>query len=278
MTSRRTEWAARGLRATMVFDRAATVAGAARSALVLAFASDEVLARYSDLAYGATTSYLPDSPDFDANLFPFEEEALERYFPPPPGRILIGAAGGGREALALARRGYEVVAFEPSAPLVSGLAAHIPAGLKVSAYRATYEDLPRLAPALPGADAADLNALPRFDAAILGWGSLSHLLSEERQVAALRAMSAVTDGPVLVSFRTDPHATGEARSQRERIKRLLPGRNKIHGNYFNMQIGFYQAFSREQLESIFAQAGLRVEKVDAADASGFWGHAVLTKA
>lgn len=277
MTERRTEWLARGLRATMIFDRAAAAAGAARSALVLAFAPDEVLARYSDLAYGATTSYLPDSPDFDANLFPFEEAAFADYFPPPPGRVLIGAAGGGREALALARRGYEVVAFEPSAPLVAGLAAHIPAGLKITAYRATYEDLPRLAPALPGAEPADLTALPRFDAAILGWGSLSHLLSEERQVAALRAMASATDGPVLVSFRTDPHATGEARSQVEQLKRLLPGRNKIHGNYFNMQIGFYQAFSREQLESLFAQAGLTVEKLDTADSSGFWGHAVLRR-
>ena len=87
----------------------------------------------------------------------------------------------------------------------------------------------------------------------MGWGSFSHLLSEQRQVEALRAMSTVTDGPVLVSFRTDPHATGEARSQLEQVKRLLPGRNKIHGNYFNMQIGFYQAFSREQLESLFAR-------------------------
>jgi hypothetical protein len=261
----------------MIFDRAAALAGAARSSLVLAFASDEVLARYSDLAYGATTSYLPDSPDFDANLFPFEEAAFDTFFPPPPGRVLVGATGGGREALALARRGYEVVAFEPSAPLIAGLAAHIPAGLKISAYRATYEDLPHMAPALPGEDPADLNALPRFDAAILGWGSLSHLLSEQRQVTALRAMAAVTDGPVLVSFRTDPHATGEARGQLEQLKQLLPGRNKIHGNYFTMQIGFYQAFSRKQLESIFAQAGLKVEKIDAADSSGFWGHAVLTK-
>ena len=175
-----------------------------------------------------------------------------------------------------ARRGYEVVAFEPSGPLVAGLARHIPEGLQLTAYRANYADIAHLAPTLPGGEAADLTTLPRFDPAILDRGSLSHLLSEQRQVAALRAMSAFTDGPGLISFRTDPHATGEARSQLEQLKPRLSGRNKIHGNYFNMQIGFYQAFSREQLESLFAQAGLTVEKLDTADSSGFWGHAVFS--
>jgi len=201
---------ARGIRATLAVDRVAWLASAARSALVLAFASDAVLTRYSTLAYGATRTYHPDSPEFDATLFPFEEQAFARFFPPAPARVLIGAAGGGREAIVLAQRGYEVVAFEPSAPLIAGLAAHVPEGLQITAFRASYEDLPRLEPALPGGLAAGLAELPRFDAAILGWGSFSHLLSEARQIAALQAIAAVTDGPMLVSFRVDPRRTARS--------------------------------------------------------------------
>ncbi len=43
MGSGGTEWAARGIRATLAVDRVAGLLGAARSALVLAFASDAVL-------------------------------------------------------------------------------------------------------------------------------------------------------------------------------------------------------------------------------------------
>ena len=277
MGARRTEWVARGIRATLAVDRVAGLASAARSALVLAFASDAVLTRYSTLAYGATRTYHPDSPEFDATLFPFEEQAFARFFPPAPARVLIGAAGGGREAIVLAQRGYEVVAFEPSAPLIAGLAAHVPEGLQITAFRASYEDLPRLEPALPGGLAAGLAELPRFDAAILGWGSFSHLLSEARQIAALQAIFAVTDGPVLVSFRVDPRTDGGVRSRLVRAQRRLPGRNTLAGSHFTMQIGFFQTFSREQLLALFARADLRVEALDTADASGFWGHAVVNR-
>ena len=61
-----------------------------------------------------------------------------------PGRLLIGGAGGGREAFALAARGYEVVAFEPSAALARSMVQHAPAGISVEALIGRYEDLPWL--------------------------------------------------------------------------------------------------------------------------------------
>ena len=277
MGSRGTEWAARGIRATLAVDRVAGLLGAAPSALVLAFASDAVLTRYSTIAYGATETYHPGSPEFDDTLFPFEEEAISRFFPPAPARVLIGAAGGGREAIVLAQRGHEVVAFEPSAPLIAGLAAHIPPGLRITAYRAAYEDLPTLHPAESGGLSADLATEPRFNAAILGWGSFSHLLSERHQIGALRAVSSVTDGPILVSFRVDPRIDGVIRSRMVRLQRRLPGRNKLSGAHFTMGIGYFQTFSRERFTTLFDQADLRVEALDTADASGFWGHAVLSR-
>ncbi len=273
MGARQAAWIARGIRASVVVDHAFSLFSAARSALVLGFASDDVLDTYGGIAYGATGSYRPDSPDFESNLFPFEEQVITRFFPPAPARVLIGGAGGGREALALAKRGDEVVAFDPSAPLIAGLAANVPGGLAITAYHASYEDLPHLGSVLPTGSAVDLTALPRFDAAILGWGSFSHLLSEDDQVAAVRAFA----GPVLVSFRSDPHTGADAGTRLARLRRRLPGRNKLAGRHFNMQIGYYQSFSPMQLDTIFTRADLRIETIDTADSSGFWGHAVVSR-
>src|SRR5687767_12754763 len=52
-------------------------------------------------------------------LWPFEERALERWFPRPPARVLVPGAGTGREVLALHQRGYQVDAFEPTAAMVA---------------------------------------------------------------------------------------------------------------------------------------------------------------
>ena len=62
--------------------------------MVSALASDEILDRYNEIAYGGTSRYQPDSGAFRARLFPFEEAAFEQFFPKPPARILIGGAGG----------------------------------------------------------------------------------------------------------------------------------------------------------------------------------------
>src|SRR5688500_15622114 len=53
-----------------------------------------------------------------SGLWPLEERALQRFFPPPPARVLIPGAGTGREVLALHRLGFRVTAFEPPAAMV----------------------------------------------------------------------------------------------------------------------------------------------------------------
>src|SRR5918994_2664192 len=74
-----------------------------RSTAILAIASDAALERFNAWTYSGSASYRPGSEDFRTDLFPWEEEAIERFFPRPPARVLVGGAGGGREPLALAR-------------------------------------------------------------------------------------------------------------------------------------------------------------------------------
>src|SRR6185436_8671386 len=67
-----------------------------RSELVAAWASPQVLDRFNEIAYGGAPRYQPESGVFRARLFPFEENALRDHFPPPPARVILGGAGGGR--------------------------------------------------------------------------------------------------------------------------------------------------------------------------------------
>jgi hypothetical protein len=62
-----------------------------------------------------------------------------------------------------------------------------------------YEDMPILKRADSG-EPCDLAAVPRFDAAMLGWSSFSHIRSSRMRSATLRAFADVTDGPVIASF------------------------------------------------------------------------------
>src|SRR5262245_3226997 len=188
------------IQATRLVDKLYWNFDRARSALVLACASDAVLARFNRLAYAGIDPFHPESPAFRRYLFAWEEEVVATYFPPPPARLLIGGAGGGREALMLAERGYEVVAFEPSARLAAAMARQITEAMNLRAYRAGYEDLPRLFPAGPEKPGGNLEAESNFDAAILGWGSYSHLRTQDQRIRTLSSFARSVQGAILVSF------------------------------------------------------------------------------
>ena len=163
---------ARLLHATRLVDRLFRKFEGARLELVLALASDRLLSRYNDLTYAHSEAYHPGSSRYRDALHPWEETVVSSHFPAPPSRVLIGAAGGGREAFALARRGYGVVAFEPS-PLADRMSAARAPDADVEIYRARYGDLPHVR-TLDGR-LVDLAATAKFDAGIIGWASFSHL-------------------------------------------------------------------------------------------------------
>src|SRR5215210_627639 len=158
-TRGRRDWGPRFILATRSLDRGYRLMDRLRSELVLAFASDETLDRFNDLAYSHSTEYDPGSSAYRASLFPWEESVIERFFPQPPARVLIGGAGSGREAFALLELGYEVVAFEPSVGLLRSMTDRVRTDTGLRAYRAGFEDLPSLAPAVPGQEATSLERM-----------------------------------------------------------------------------------------------------------------------
>ncbi len=144
----------------------------------------------------------------ELGLFDFEERALRDHFPDPPASILVPACGGGRELIALAARGYTVVGSDPDPQMVAAARAHLGASATVDV--GWLEDL---------AGDPSLMAGP-WDAVVVGWGALGHLLEAERRLAVLAALRQRTEGPVLVSWRIAPrrglrgyaHSTAAVRS------------------------------------------------------------------
>ena len=87
-----------------------------RDELLLAWIPPAERVALTAALYAGQSTYLPGGPRFEGGLFAWEERALEAF--PRSGRVLLGAAGAGRELGALVARGFEVVAFDPCQPFV----------------------------------------------------------------------------------------------------------------------------------------------------------------
>ena len=270
--------AARAIRATGAIDAAYRRFDSARSMVVARFAPGAVLDAFNDITYGATDVYRPDAPIYRSGLFNWEGEAIARAFPPAPGRVLVGGAGGGREAFALAERGSDVVAFDPSERLVESMAAHAAAigaggrSGRVDAFLGRYEDLPRLQTAGAEPSKVDLREHPRFDAALFGWASYSHLRLRQHRILALEQVGALTAGPVLVSFYLG--RGGQPRTRRGRVARRL-GFDGL--DRFTTHVGYYHLSTSDELRQEAREAGLQIVVESLDDSDGRWPYLVLRR-
>jgi hypothetical protein len=230
-------------------DRAFNFFNRLRSRIVLRCAPDAFYDVYNDLAYSRQLMYRPESTAFQSRLFAFEERTITRDFPPPPSTVLIGAAGGGREAFALARRGYQVVAFEPARSVASSMARACHES-QIETLVGRYEDLPFVSSLAQPPGVVDLRSRPPFDAAILGWVSFSLLRSDERCIEALRQIGDLTTGPILVSGH--------------------PGLGRSIG--FSVHMGYYRGLTSADIGDLAQRAGLTISYLDDTDN---WPYAVV---
>jgi hypothetical protein len=245
----------RAVRCTLIIDRAFNIFDRLRSKIVLACAPDAFYDLYNDLAFGSENVFRAGNKAFRSGLFDFEERSITRHFPRPPGTVLVGAAGGGREALALANRGYRVVAFEPALPLASSLAQNC-GELPIEIFLGRYEELPRVSSLTHPHGDIDLCSRAPFLAAILGWSSFSHLRSDDRCVETLRHFGRLTHGPILVSY----------------FPATMGGSTAEAGARFSMRIGYYRTFSAAEIREFAERAGLEVIELSEEEN---WPHAVL---
>ena len=266
-----TEAFARLILATRLIDRSYRAIDRIRSALVLALASDAVLSRFNSLAYSRDGTYYPQSSEFRSYLFPWEEKVVAEYFPRVPARLIIGGAGGGREVLALARMGYDVVAFEPSAVLAD-MARRATKGSNVRVYRGGYEDLPRMFPWREQEPDGTGNVDSTFDAAILGWGSYSHLRTEDQRIQTLSWFARHVQGPILLSFYQFAKSRKISTDRRRRLK-IWPSLRV--GNRFSVYIGYTHDVSAAELRAVADRSGLTIVHLNEDSRDTNWPHAIL---
>jgi hypothetical protein len=194
----------------------------------------------------------------------WEKELLEASRCPSSGRVALMAAGGGREMVALHRRGYSVTAFEPSPVLrraAESLARELPGA---SVHDASYADLVAFAEGkstvLTG---LDLSA----DLVWLGWGSFTHLTDPSEHLSVLRAIRHIwPEAPVALSFfLRGPNFENPAAPSvrlRETVRatlRKFGGAASPEGLYFHTHEGFSYSFDRREIEGLFEDARYRAE-------------------
>jgi len=196
-------------------------------------------------------------------LFDWERRWFERRLPAAPARILVGAAGAGREAVALVKMGYRVDAFEPAVRPAARCAQRLGDGAEVVAAR--FEDLSR---AVLDGDGDLWVARRRYDAVLLGWGGLTHVLDPDERVRIVAACARLApEGPILASFwfrggapagRSRGLQLGMAVGRGVRALRGLPAPAheplRFAGRY-----GFGHSFTHEEIEALARGAGRVVE-------------------
>ncbi len=203
----------------------------------------------SELSYGEGKAYTNAS-YLDQGLHFWEDLAVRTCFS-PGSRVLVAAAGGGRELIALVRGGFQAAGFECSHAMVE-------AGKHALAERGIAATLdwapPCVAPRLEGP----------FDALIVGWNGYCYISPRPRRIVFLKDLRSQlrAGSPVLVSTAIrPPHA--RVLTWTPRIANAVrictfrapvfetgdsfPGRPKLH-------------FTRRQLEQELIEAGYSIDR------------------
>ena len=193
--------------------------------------------------YTATERYRDDA-HTARGLFDWEARAISEHFP-ARGRILLLAAGGGRESYALAKRGYVVEGYECNAALVE----YANTFLNREGVDAAVQLLARDTPP-PGRE--------RFDAIIIGWSGYMLVDTAARRVALLMSLrSRVSDGaPILLSFFTRGTSTSRYRivARVANALRALRGRARIEEGD-DLAPNFLHRFTKDEIDAELASAG-----------------------
>jgi hypothetical protein len=271
------------LRATRLVDRLYSAYCALRDEFALAYVPPEawravVLERYSERA-----PFYQDEAYQATGLFPWESEAVARWFPGPPATILVGGAGAGRETLALARLGYRVAAFEPTPLLCQALRDHLAqASVEAPIALASYENLvhaldaPPMSITLP----TSLQLLCRqksYDAVVLGLGSFSYCVGADTRERLLLALARLCpQGPILLSFERHVRVAGRAARLGRILRaclRFAPGTRPVADGDQLGETGFEHAFTDHEIEALARATGYRVAQLRHSPAP----HAVLVR-
>ena len=188
----------------------------------------------------------------------WEQRVIEEHFRDCRS-ILLGAAGGGREILALSRMGFAVDAFECNPQL----AARCQSFLELQGVEATVIQ------AEPGGVPASLEI---YDGAILGWGAYIHIFGRRRRVELLREFRQHlrAGAPLLLSFWTARDSISiRAQTQLAKFIRAIRRAEPIESGD-SISSTFDRSFAKNDIRDELAEAGFEMVFYS----EEFFGHAV----
>jgi hypothetical protein len=227
--------------------------------VALGLLSNPQLERLTEHRYAKHFASYASELHVKAGLFIWEREAVRRYFP-RSGRVLVAAAGAGREMIALAGCGFRVDGFDCCAPLVEA-GRNFFRQLDIEAKLVFAP--PSTMPACEG----------RYDAVLVGFSGYMYIPGRDRRIRFLRELSrlAIPGAPVMVSFTEGE--IGRRRVWSARIgtflRKLRAAEPVEEGDC--LKAGFQHHFVREQIVSEMTDAGLELVRYSGGTS---YGHAV----
>ena len=229
------------------FTRLASLAGAIHEGFWLGYLSADDLDAITGEHYRQSQEY--SSPEHNQRgLFDWERVVVEQYFQ-PGSRILVAAAGGGREILALRRAGFQAEGFDCSPTLVQ-------------ASNAIFDRLGETRGVALCASGEVPSGPALYRGLIVGWSGYTHIPTRRRRIAFLQQLRnrALPATPVLVSFFP---REGSSRSETliyriARISRVIFRKRKEQSELGD-HLGwcFSHTFTREEIEAELQEAGFR---------------------
>ncbi len=199
----------------------------------------------SEKSYGDGSGY-SNTRHLDRGFHFWEDLVVEKYFR-PGSHVLVPAAGGGRELIALEKAGFQATGFDCSRGMVeSGQVEIRQRGLQATLTWAP----PSVAPKMPGSP---------FDALIVGWNGYGYISPRARRIQFLKDLRAQLKpgAPALVSTAIRP-AAGRVMKWTVRIAnaiRICTFRRPVFevGDTFAGRPKMH--FSRRQLEQELREGG-----------------------
>jgi hypothetical protein len=182
-------------------------------------------------------------------LFDWELRAVNRYFP-PGSHVLVAAAGGGREVLALRRAGYTAEGFECNPALMEAGNAMLK---ELGMPRCITLSPPDRVP--PG--------LNMYGGVVVGWCAYTHVPTRARRVEFLSALRGrISPGsPVLLSFFT---RGGDSRYDAVVYRMATLTRSVVRARREPIELGdhlnwsYSRWFTRAEIEAELREAGMRL--------------------
>jgi len=227
--------------------------------LALGLLTNAELERLTEYRYATSFSSYAEESYVNSGLFIWEREAIQRYFP-PGGRVLVAAAGAGREMIALTRAGFVVDGFDCCGPLVK----YGRNELQKQGIEAKLDHVPPST--VPGYDG-------HYDAVLVGFSGYMYIAGRDRRIRFLRDLCGFLDpgAPLMVSFTEG--SPGRRRVWTARIgtavRRLRLSTPVEEGDW--VQTGFQHHFLREQILSEMREAGMELTYYSGGTC---YGHAV----